>query len=327
MRLGALGAIVAKELRMRMRNWRSLLTITVYLAALSVIGLGTMSYLRDQGRNTGLEAASIGPQVFGALAEFQIILLVFVTPALTAGAIAGEKERQTFDLLLTTRLSAFSIVVGKLLMSLAYVLLLLFLSLPLFAMAFLFGGISLGQLLLTMLIMAMTAFTIGSMSLLVSTLIRRVQIATVVSYVLAFALVLGSGIFANTLLPASRPAASPGTYTSYFTPPADPSPLAYFSPLAALSTVVTNPFGSAIQIPFFQLPNGLPDEYFNRTFSQPGYARSVGPTPTSYIPGSYFSLPSVWPLQFALYTVIIVLSLGLAIGLVRPRRLKTKFRG
>ncbi len=326
MRLGALGAMLAKELRVRMRSWRSLLTITLYLTALAVIGVGTVRYLRDQGRNTGLEAASIGPQVFGALAEFQIILLVFVAPALTAGAIAGEKERQTFDLLLTTRLSAFSIVIGKLVMSLAYLLLLLLMSLPLFALAFLFGGINPGQLLLTFLVMSMTALAIGSLSLLIGTLIRKVQIATVVSYVLAFGLVLGTGIFANILY-SPPPPASPGSVgpaQAFFTPPPDPNPLAYLSPLAALSTVITNPFGAAIQIPFLPLPNGLPDEYFNRSFNNQA-GQKGGPIVNGYLPGSFYALPQIWPLQTALYGGIILLSLGLAVLLVRPRRFWPRF--
>ena len=81
MRANPLGAMLSKELRLRMRNWRSLLTVTLYLASLAAVGLGTMRYLRAEGKNIGLEAASIGPQVFGALAEFQVILLVFVVPS------------------------------------------------------------------------------------------------------------------------------------------------------------------------------------------------------------------------------------------------------
>ncbi len=319
--MGSLGAMLAKELRLRMRTWRSVLTITLYLASLVAIGLGTMIYLRNQGKNTGLEAASIGPQVFGALAEFQVLLLLFVTPALTASAIAGEKERQTYDLLLTTRLTAFSIITGKLVMSLAYVFLLLFMSLPLFALAFLFGGVSPQQLLLTMLVLAMTALTVGSISLLVSTLIRKVQVATVVAYVLSFGLVLGSGIFASTLVPASPN--SNNSFNSYFSPPANPSPLAYLSPVAALSTIVTNPFGAAVQIPFLQLPNGLPEEYFNRSFSQTSYPRSVS-NQSSYVPGSFYSLPAIWPIQLGLYGGLSLLSLALAVRLVRPHHRRSR---
>ncbi len=329
MGLKAMGAVLSKELLSRMRNWRSLLTITLYLATLAVIGVGTMRYLRDEGKNTGLEAASIGPQVFGALASFELVMLVFITPALTAGAIAGEKERQTYDLLLTTRLSSFSIVIGKLIMSLAYVLLLLFLSLPLFAMAFLFGGINPGQLLLTSLILSVTALTIGSLSLLVSTMIRKVQIATVVAYLVSFGLVLGSGLFANLLVDTPAVSSSnannnnPGQPVNpaavFFQAPPDPHPLAYLSPLASLSTVVTNPFGAATQNPFLDLPNGLPKEYFNRSFYSNTSNRGPYP-PGTYIPTHFYSLPSIWPVQLGIYGVIIVVSLGLAVLLVRPRR-------
>lgn len=311
-------AMLAKEFKLRMRTWRSLLVIVLYLGSLAAVGMGTIRSIRESGGNSGLNAAAIGPQIFGALAEFQLILLAFVTPALTAGAIAGEKERQTFELLLTTRLSSFGIVLGKLITSLAYVILLLMLSLPLFAMAFLFGGINLKQLGLTFLLLSVAALAIGSLSLLVSSLIKRVQIATAVSYVLVFGLVLGSGIFSSLLF--TSPASN---FNSLVAPPPPPA-LTYFSPLAALSTVVTTPFGAAIFIPFLPLPTGLPDYYF--TYSAYNSGSNLRPglgtgNPGGYTP-NFYSLPSIWPTHLALYAIIIVFCLFASVILVRPRRLR-----
>ncbi len=317
-----LRAMLFKEFRLRMRSWRSLLVITLYLGSLAAVGLGTIRSIRESGGNNGLNAAGIGPQIFGALAEFQLILIAFVAPALTAGAIAGEKERQTYELLLTTRLSALAIVLGKLLTSLAYILLLLLLSLPLFALAFLFGGINLGQLLLTLLILAVAALAIGSLSLLVSALFRKVQVATAVAYMLSFALVLGSGIFANLFF--SPP---PATAISVFTSPASPPALTYFSPLAAISSLVTTPFGAAVSIPFLPLPTGLPDFYFNYSnYSSVSSSASLlkggnGLGGSGYSP-NFYELPQVWPGYLTIYAGIILSSLGLCLLLVRPRRLK-----
>ena len=44
--------------------------------------------------------------------EFAMILLII--PAITAGSIAGERERQTLDMLLATKMKPYSIVLGKL---------------------------------------------------------------------------------------------------------------------------------------------------------------------------------------------------------------------
>jgi hypothetical protein len=48
----------------------------------------------------------IGKAVFAATVLVQLVLVCFIAPGLTATAIAGERERQTFELLRTTLLSA-----------------------------------------------------------------------------------------------------------------------------------------------------------------------------------------------------------------------------
>lgn len=71
-------------------------------------------------------SASIQYSSFMELYEFvtsmEFILLMFIVPAVTASAISGERERQTLDLMLTTRMSAGQIVTGKLLSSPQYLI-------------------------------------------------------------------------------------------------------------------------------------------------------------------------------------------------------------
>ena len=69
--------------------------------------------------HAGKGVSSIQYSSFMELYEFvtsmEFILLMFIVPAVTASAISGERERQTLDLMLTTRMSAGQIVTGKLL--------------------------------------------------------------------------------------------------------------------------------------------------------------------------------------------------------------------
>ena len=67
---------------------------------------------------------------------------MFIVPAVTASSISGERERQTLDLMLTTRMSAGQIVGGKLLSALSTLLLLILSSFPAVAMVFVYGGIT-----------------------------------------------------------------------------------------------------------------------------------------------------------------------------------------
>ena len=61
--------------------------------------------------------ANIQYSSFMDLYEFvtsmEFLLLMFIVPAVTASSISGERERQTLDLMLTTRMSAGQIVGGE----------------------------------------------------------------------------------------------------------------------------------------------------------------------------------------------------------------------
>src|SRR4030081_162896 len=162
--------IVVKEGVSRMRTWRAPVVATLYVSLIGAIGfawlnLGEAGAGFSDGRPV---AAVVGSQAFAAMTFFQLGLVCLFAPALAAGSISGERERQTFDVLLVSRVSAFGIVWGKLVASIAFVLLLILTALPLFAAVFLFGGIDFQQFFLTHVIVVMTAITIGSLSLFMS---------------------------------------------------------------------------------------------------------------------------------------------------------------
>ena len=64
-----------------------------------------------------------------------------VKPAMTAGAISLEREKQTLELLVTTPLGTLALVLGKLFSALTYVFLLILASIPLASIVFTFGGV------------------------------------------------------------------------------------------------------------------------------------------------------------------------------------------
>lgn len=190
--------IVAKDGISRMRTWRAPVAITLYLGLLG--GFGYAFFVLAVLLNpTAAVSAQIGGYVFGAMAFFQLALLGLFAPAMGAGAISGERERQTLDVLLVSQVSPFGVVWGKLVASLAYLLLLIITSLPLFAAVFLFGGIDAQQFGLTMLITVMTGVTLGAISIFLSGIFRRTLSATVTAYGAAFALMLGTALLGSIL--------------------------------------------------------------------------------------------------------------------------------
>jgi ABC-2 type transport system permease protein len=230
--------IVAKEYRSRMRTWRSPVAMSVYILLLGGLGWAIFSGMAasSRGAYNSSQASNYGQGLFLYLILFQMVLLAFITPALTAGAISGERERQTIDLLFVTKIPAFSIIWGKLLASMSFVLLLLLLSVPIFSLVFLFGGIELDQVLEAFAVTTMAALTLGIIGIACSTAFRRTLAATVSAYGAAFVLLAGSLLFG--LLFPTEPDPSGRTAAA---PPA----ITYLSPALPLITIATNqPVGS-----------------------------------------------------------------------------------
>lgn len=224
--------IVAKEYRSRMRTWRSPLTMTVFILLVGGLGWAIFSVMASTPRY-GLPASptQYGPQLFMWLTIFEVVLLAFITPALTAGAISGERERQTIDLLFVTPLRPFSIIWGKLLASMSFVLLLLLLSVPIFSLVFLFGGIELDQMVYAFTVVGVSALTFGLLGIVFSSLFRRTLPATVAAYGAAFALMVGCLVY-GLLFPVEIDA-------SASTLPAPPA-VTMVSPIVPLVTIATN---------------------------------------------------------------------------------------
>lgn len=202
-------ALLTKELRLRLRRERTVWVIISYLLVMGALGLG---FLQRQnafsGSYQGYLLSQIGAQLYALLSFVQLFLIVFIAPAFTSTAINGEKERQTFDLLLCSRLSAFSLIAGKLIAGLANALLLIAASIPLFSLVFFFGGVAPSQVLSTLVVFIMTAIVVGTFSLFCSTILRRPTVSTSVAYTfcvlwmfsywIVFLLTIGSTLFNNS---------------------------------------------------------------------------------------------------------------------------------
>jgi ABC-type transport system involved in multi-copper enzyme maturation permease subunit len=228
--------LVLKDGLSRVRSWRAPLVVAVYL---TLQGLFAVLIVAAQlaTRRHGWGYAQIGSTAFSALVVVQLALVCLFAPALAAGAISGERERQTLDVLLVTLVSPLGIVWGKLVVSVAFILLLVTAALPVLATVFLFGGVDLEQFLLCQLLILSTAMTLGAASLFLSALFRRTLLATVVAYGLAFAGTAGTWIVGTILTQITyiaRQPPGPG-----FSP--DPHPLLWVNPIQAMISVLSTP--------------------------------------------------------------------------------------
>ncbi len=172
--------MLAKELRGRMRGPIAFVVLTVYLLFLA--GFTLMIYFFAKLSATASPTDPVGKPVFLGLVAFQMGLVCFLAPSFTAGAISGERERQTYDLLMTTPLPLVMILASKLFAALAYVFLLIIAVLPLLAMSLFLGGVAPEEVLIAFLMLFASAIVFGTVGLCFSAWMRSTIGAAVLAY-------------------------------------------------------------------------------------------------------------------------------------------------
>ncbi len=183
--------VYKKELRIRVRTVKLSLIILGYNALLAIIGLFAF-YMSFQMRGYNTISYSNIVNIYSAIAILEFALVIFIVPAFTAGSISGERERQTLEIMLTSKLNPIQIILGKLASSISTILLLVFSSLPILAIVFSVGGIRFRDLLQLMFLTFVTAVFVGSIGVFFSTLFKRTVPATVLTYGSVIALILGT---------------------------------------------------------------------------------------------------------------------------------------
>lgn len=190
--------VVLKELRGRMRGPRAFIVLSGFLALVS--GFTLLLYTSQSAVSnlnaTRVDGGEIGRALFGGVVAIELFLVTFIAPAFTAGAISGERERQTYDLLKTTLLPEGQFVMGKLFSALAYIFLLLLSAIPLQSLSFILGGTDVPDMVISILVLFTMAILLGTIGIYFSARIKRTLSASIMTYGFALASVVGTGIFA-----------------------------------------------------------------------------------------------------------------------------------
>lgn len=129
--------LLVKEFRTRLRARTALIVEELYVCALGAVALLTML-----GGGFDQPAWEAGSSLFTTLAYSQAVLLLFVAPLVAASAVSGEKEQKTYDSLMVTPVSPLRVALAKLASVMAVFVILMAVSLPFAAAAYLLGGVS-----------------------------------------------------------------------------------------------------------------------------------------------------------------------------------------
>lgn len=184
--------IYQKETMISSRTTRLTAIVLVFNLVLSLVGLLQLQLMVKDSRYYGEMNFSSLLQMYTIVAAFEAAFILFIVPALTAGSISGERERQTLDLLLCTRLRPIDIVIGKLLSCLSTILVLMVSSLPVLSLVYIYGGIGLMDLVILFVCFFVTALFIGSISIFFSAFVKKTTMATVLSYLAVIFSVVGT---------------------------------------------------------------------------------------------------------------------------------------
>ena len=185
--------LLIKELRGRMRGARAFIVLTVYLLLLTCFtSIVYYAYQIDvTGYGGRADMAELGKTAFATVVLVEIFMVTFITPAFTAGAISGERERKTYELLRATLLPARKLVSGKLTSALTYMFLLILAAVPLESLAFILGGVVVEELGMALVLLLVTAFAFAAIGLFFSSLARTTLVSTVLTYATALLTTIG----------------------------------------------------------------------------------------------------------------------------------------
>jgi ABC-type transport system involved in multi-copper enzyme maturation permease subunit len=193
--------LLTKEMRLRMRQERTIWVLIVYVLLLGSLGWLYLSRSTGDSSSIGYDWNATGTKLYQLFTLVQIVLIIFITPSFTSGAVNTEKELRTYDMLLCSQLSAFSLVAGKLIAGLSNVLLLIAAAIPLFSLVFFFGSFTPLRILQDLAVFAITAAMVASFGLLCSTLFVKRSTSTAIAYIVVLLWLIVPFLYLN-LVPA-----------------------------------------------------------------------------------------------------------------------------
>jgi len=201
------GPIFDKELRVSSRRRRNYVLRVGYIALLSVFILSAW-YSTVAVRSSGAGVYQVSrlfqaaTQMTTTIVWFQFIAAQVLAIVMLSSAISDEVTMGTLGVLMTTPITSFQIVTGKLLSKLLQLMLLLAISLPLLAIVRVLGGVPWDYVVSSVFITLTAAIFAGALSLLLSMVYRRaytVIIVVISGYMLVFGVLPGLLLAAGML--------------------------------------------------------------------------------------------------------------------------------
>jgi ABC-type transport system involved in multi-copper enzyme maturation permease subunit len=178
--------VLQRELVINLRMTRGFLLLFAYIA-----GLGLLVYAAWPANQTlDLARPEEAKRLVNLFFLGQYLLVSLMAPSFAAGAITGEKERDSYEMLLASPLRPGAIVLGKFAASLVPLLELMICSLPIVMLCLPLGGVSLYEVFAAYVAMICSVALSGMISLWASSYFTRTSASLVVSYLMILPLAM-----------------------------------------------------------------------------------------------------------------------------------------
>lgn len=183
--------ILKKEMVVGSRSMKMSWTIMGISGILTAIVVFVLIITNLSSNYTGYSYSSL-IVLFPVLGCTECGLLSLLVPVITSGSISGEREKQTLDIMLTTPVSPFSIVVGKLWSAMIVVMMYMVASVPVLAIAFVLGGLSWWNLLGLFIMLIYLGIYVGSVGIYCSSVVKKSIAATILTMVIGIGIIVGT---------------------------------------------------------------------------------------------------------------------------------------
>lgn len=237
--------VLRNETKIAARSIRFTLMILAYVAVLSIAVMIYYNVINSEAFYNGLNLKE-STNFYVVMAVVQAALLFSIVPSLSSTAICSEREKQTLDILLSTKLTPLQIIIGKISSSSLRVIILIISMMPLYAVGSLMGGIKISYILQLILFFIINTIFMASIGVFISTCVKTSKVSTTLTYLLIVFIYLGVIAIAFGILAFS-------IYQYYnannlTAPMPTISPIIYISPVIGFISLLANQVGIGMEL-------------------------------------------------------------------------------
>ena len=236
--------VLRNESKIAVRSIKFTLMIFAYIAVLSIAVMIYYSSVNQQVFSNGLYLQS-SKLFYVVMAIGQGVLLLFIVPALSSTSICSEREKQTLDILLSSKLTPLQIIIGKVSASSLRVIILIISTMPLYAIGALIGVVKISNILSLIVFFIVNTIFVSSIGVFISTCAKTSKVSTTLSYAVVLAIYMGIIVITWAILIITIYNKDMSGTALTTMPKA--SPIVYLSPVVGFVSLLLNQVGLGLE--------------------------------------------------------------------------------